>query len=102
MTKKLDTSNISAFAQKIGMVKDGMGTPNPNAEMSSNLPEATNADRAAHVSKIPPRELRNKRFNLLMSPSAFERLEILKERTGRSVNDLINFAIDELLKGEGL
>ena len=100
MTKKLDTSNISAFAQKIGMVKDGMGVP--NAEMSSNLQEAVNTERAAHISKIPPRELRNKRFNLLMSPSAFERLEILKERTGRSVNDLINFAIDELLKGEGL
>lgn len=97
MTKKLDTSSINAFAQKIGMVKDGVATP--GADISPSPVEATSATR---VSKIPPKELRNKRFNLLMSPSAFERLEILRERTGRSVNDLINFAIDALLKEEEL
>lgn len=126
MTKKLDTSSISAFAQKIGMMKEGTASSSaasaaadiqnaPKAsphQMSAvretaaavqteGLPDTAQAANPVR-SRITHRELRNKRFNLLLPPSLFERLEKLRGITGRSVNDLINLAIDDLLKGEGL
>lgn len=44
-------------------------------------------------------ETKSKRIQLLVTPSMFEALKKLSEKTGASVNAIVNEALNEYLKG---
>lgn len=46
-------------------------------------------------------ETRSKRVQLLLTPSMFDALKALSADTGLSVNEIINVALNEYLKGDG-
>ena len=45
-------------------------------------------------------ETRSKRLQLLVTPTMFDTLKALSSETGLSVNEIINVAIGEYLKGK--
>ncbi len=45
-------------------------------------------------------ETRSKRMQLLVTPTMFDTLKALSSETGLSVNEIVNIAIGEYLKGK--
>lgn len=43
-------------------------------------------------------ETKSKRIQILVTPTMFDSLKSLKDRTGLSVNEIINLALEEYLK----
>lgn len=59
--------------------------------------EAVKEVEAPTVLPLAKKEKRDRRFVMLLEPTKYKRLKQLSDETGRSVNDIINEAIDRIL-----
>lgn len=79
------------------------GTTNPDPAMAffDDLPEATASKSPEETAKVgdlfrinPKPEIKSKKFQVAMKPSLHKRIVKLAKRSGTSVNDYINQALE--------